>query len=83
MFKSLSISDIINKTKEYMLVLEYADSGTLNNYLKEHSNELDWSHKLELASQLTSAVAYIHEKAIIHRDLVMFDNLIYIFPLII
>ena len=57
-----------------MLVLEYADSGTLNNYLKERFNELDWSHKLELASQLTSAVAYIHEKKIIHRDLVIFVN---------
>ena len=54
-----------------MLVLEYADSGTLNNYLENHFNELDWCHKLELALQLTSAVAYIHERDIIHRDLVI------------
>ena len=55
-----------------MLPLEYADSGTLNNYLKGHFNELDWSHKCELAQQLASAVACIHEEGIIHRDLVMY-----------
>ena len=56
-----------------MLVLEYADSGTLNNYLKSHFNELDWTHKCELARQLASAVASIHEEDIIHRDLVIFQ----------
>ena len=54
-----------------MLVLEYADSGTLNNYLKDHFNELDWTNKYELARQLASAVACIHEEDIIHRDLVI------------
>ena len=54
-----------------MLVLEYADSGTLNNYLKDHFNELNWSDKFELARQLASAVACIHEEGIIHRDLVI------------
>ena len=53
-----------------MLILEYADSGTLNNYLKDHFNELDWSHKLEFAQQLASAVECIHEKDIVHCDLV-------------
>jgi len=60
--------------KRYMLVLEYANSGTLNNYLKDHFHELYWSHKFELARQLASAVACIHEKNIIHRDLVIFVN---------
>jgi serine/threonine protein kinase len=56
--------------KKYMLVLEYADSGTLNNYLKENFNELDWTLKYKFAQQLASAVACIHEEEIIHRDLV-------------
>jgi serine/threonine protein kinase len=53
-----------------MLVLDYADSGTLNDYLKCHFNELDWVHKYELAKQLASAVSCIHGEDIIHRDLV-------------
>jgi hypothetical protein len=31
--------------KEYSLVLEYADSGTLTTYLNNHFNELDWNDK--------------------------------------
>ncbi len=58
-----------------MLVLEDADSGTLNTYLSKHFNELDWNEKLSLALQLASAVEYIHEHDIIHRDLVNIFNL--------
>jgi len=52
--------------------LEYADGGTLNTYLSKYFNELNWNDKLSLALQLASAVAYIHEYDIIHRDLVRF-----------
>jgi len=51
--------------------LEYADSDTLNSYLKKHSNELGWIDKHQLALQLASAVACIHGHDIIHRDLVI------------
>jgi len=57
---------------QYSLVLEYADGGTLDTYLTKYFNELNWNDKLCLALQLTSAVAYIHEYDIIHRDLVRF-----------
>ncbi|RGB23190.1 kinase-like domain-containing protein [Rhizophagus diaphanus] len=58
--------DVIQK---YSFVLEYADSGTLNTYLNEHFSELDWSDKYHLASQLASAIEFLHEEDIIHRDL--------------
>jgi serine/threonine protein kinase len=57
---------------EYTLVLEYADSGTLNTFLNNHFHELDWNDKYKLAYQLSSAVEHIHVNDIIHRDLVMF-----------
>ena len=56
---------------KYILVLEYADSGTLSTYLSKHFNELEWNDKYRLAFQLASAVAFIHECDIIHRDLVI------------
>ncbi|GES98902.1 kinase-like domain-containing protein [Rhizophagus clarus] len=59
----------IENEKKYLLVLEYADNGTLKTYLSEHFSELDWSDKYQLALQLASAVAFIHECDIIHRDL--------------
>ncbi len=57
--------------KKYSLVLEYADSGTLNAYLNEHFVELDWNDKCQLALQLASAVECLHDCEIIHRDLVI------------
>ncbi|UZO10568.1 uncharacterized protein OCT59_002148 [Rhizophagus irregularis] len=54
---------------QYVLVLEYADSGTLRTYLSHHFNNLSWDDKYQLALQLASAVACIHECNIIHCDL--------------
>jgi serine/threonine protein kinase len=51
--------------------LEYADSGTLNVYLNKYFNQLDWNDKFRLALQLASAIEFLHEEDIIHRDLVI------------
>ncbi|RIA86512.1 hypothetical protein C1645_727075, partial [Glomus cerebriforme] len=64
-----SVETDVHRTKKYFLVLEYADSGTLNNYLDQHFNELDWNDKFQLALQLASSVEYIHSCGIIHCDL--------------
>jgi serine/threonine protein kinase len=58
---------------KYVLVLEYADSGTLDTYLNEHFNQLSWNYKLNLALQLANAVSHLHDNNIIHRDLVIFN----------
>ena len=60
-----------HQMKRYSLVLEYADSGTLNAYLDKHFNELDWNDKLQLALQLANSIEFLHEEGIIHRDLVI------------
>jgi len=52
--------------------LEYADSGTLETYLNEHFSELEWKDKLCLALQLSDAVLCLHERGIIHRDMVIY-----------
>ncbi|CAI2177583.1 7054_t:CDS:2 [Funneliformis geosporum] len=55
--------------KKYSVVLEYADSGTLNAYLNANFHKLDWDNKFQLASQLASAVECMHDCNIVHRDL--------------
>ncbi|CAB4415545.1 unnamed protein product [Rhizophagus irregularis] len=57
------------QSKNYLLVMEYADSGTLKNYLKENFNNLTWNDKYNLAYQLASAVSCLHNERIVHRDL--------------
>ncbi|EXX79679.1 uncharacterized protein OCT59_006910 [Rhizophagus irregularis] len=53
----------------YLFVLEYAENGTLRNYLKNNFNKLDWNIKLQFAIQIADAVSCIHRKDIIHHDL--------------
>ena len=52
-------------------MLEYADKGSLNDYLNKHFDELKWNDKYKLALQLASAVEFIHKNDIIHCDLVI------------
>ena len=50
--------------------MEYADSGSLQNYLKENFKNLTWEDKYKLAYQLACAVSCLHYEGIVHRDLV-------------
>ncbi len=52
--------------------MEYADNGTLRDYLKKRFNDLTWNDKHNLAYQLTGAVLCLHEERIVHRDLVIY-----------
>ncbi|GBC22532.2 kinase-like domain-containing protein [Rhizophagus irregularis DAOM 181602=DAOM 197198] len=53
----------------YMLVMEYADGGSLRNYLKNNFSKLTWNDKYLMAYQLSSAVSYLHVEGVVHRDL--------------
>jgi|SRR5947209_6265134 len=80
--KLISIFDFLPLTKihislvldsgneKYLLVLEYADSGTLRNYLQQNSESIYWDLKLKFAYEIASAILCLHENNIIHRDLV-------------
>ena len=59
------------QSKNYILVMEYADSGTLKDYLKENFNNLTWDDKYNFAYQLACAVSCLHDEGIVHRDLVI------------
>ena len=52
--------------------MEYADSGTLQNYLKKNFDILTWSDKYNLAYQLACAVSCLHGKGLAHCDLVIY-----------
>jgi len=53
----------------YSLVLEYADGGTLRNYLR--NTTFEWKSQLRFAKEIASAISWLHDdKEIIHGDLV-------------
>ncbi|GES80240.1 kinase-like domain-containing protein [Rhizophagus clarus] len=55
--------------RRHGIVMEYANNGNLQTYLERYFDKLTWNDKYNLAYQLSSAVFYLHEKDIIHRDL--------------
>ena len=55
--------------KEYLLVIEYADGGTLRNYLENKFSLLNWEDRYRLAFQLSGAIECLHENDIVHNDL--------------
>ncbi|GBC06537.1 hypothetical protein RclHR1_00690027 [Rhizophagus clarus] len=68
-FYGITIDDQNPGSKEYMLVMEYADSGTLRKYLEENTRILTWNDKFKMAYQLANAVSCLHDEDIVHRDL--------------
>jgi len=51
--------------------MEYADGGTLRQYLKTNFKNLTWEDKFDLASQLAIVVSDLHDEEIVHGDLVI------------
>jgi serine/threonine protein kinase len=58
--------------KNYSLVLEYADSGTLENYLRKNAKTFDWRIQLKFAIEIARGISCLHDHKIVHGDLVSF-----------
>jgi hypothetical protein len=56
------------KDKEIWLIMDYAENGTLTDFI-DNIKEYDWKLNANIIKQITSGLAYIHHKNIIHRDL--------------
>lgn len=69
--------------KKYLLVMEYADANSLQNYLKENFKKLTWEDKYKLSYQLICGISYLHDEEIIHRNLVIYLELFIIQNLLI
>ena len=64
------IKDDVSSANNCILVIEYANSGNLSDYLRKSFDEMDWDIKLKFAKEIASAVKCLHDNDIIHRDLV-------------
>ncbi|MNW45701.1 Serine/threonine-protein kinase PrkC [compost metagenome] len=57
--------------------LEYANGGTLADYILKNNTKLDMQDRLKLIGQLFNAFIYIQEKEILHRDISYHNILIH------
>ncbi|CAG8488544.1 10953_t:CDS:2, partial [Funneliformis mosseae] len=56
-------------SKDYLLIMQYANGGDLQNYLEKNFKSLTWFHKKILAFQIAEGLNYLHNENILHRDL--------------
>src|SRR5438128_2203913 len=57
---------------QYYLVPEFANDGTLLDYLRKGFKNFNGRRKYNLASELINGVKCLHDEDIIHRDLVIY-----------
>src|ERR1043165_8301628 len=56
------------KTNNLMMVMEYAENGSLRQHLNNNFNKLSWNEKLNNLWCIAAGLNKIHEKGLIHRD---------------
>lgn len=71
MYFLINLGNQFGKIQDYLLVMDYVDGETLEEYLKKNFHNLTWKKKSDLAYQLACVVSYLHHKGITHRDLVI------------
>jgi serine/threonine protein kinase len=56
------------ETNNFMMVMDYAENGSLRQYLNNRFNLLGWKEKLFSLYAIANGLADIHDKGLIHRD---------------
>ena len=59
----------VDELKSLKIVLEYANLGDLETYLREHPFEMEMSRIVNICYQTAMAMEYLTSKSIVHRDL--------------
>ncbi|GBB85075.1 hypothetical protein RclHR1_11650002 [Rhizophagus clarus] len=55
-------------TNDYMLVMQYADGGTLHNYLQIHFSHITWEEKMHIIFDISEGLERIHGVNFVHGD---------------
>ncbi|WP_181022654.1 protein kinase domain-containing protein [Brevibacillus laterosporus] len=55
--------------------MEYANDGTLADYIRKNNTKISMSERINLILQLFRAFSYIHRKGLLHRD-ISFSNIL-------
>ncbi|GBB86855.1 hypothetical protein RclHR1_01330009 [Rhizophagus clarus] len=57
------------RSKDFMMVMEYAENGTLRQYLNNNFNSLNWIQKLHNLLSIVRGLKAIHQIGLIHNNL--------------
>src|SRR6266542_5800278 len=51
-----------------MMVMKYAENGSLRQHLNHSFNSMKWDEKLDILYEISGGLKDIHEKGLIHHD---------------
>src|SRR5947209_9049440 len=55
-------------TKEYILVMRYANDGSLTDFITKKFKNLKWKNKIEILHSIISGLNIIHQEKLVHHD---------------
>src|SRR3954464_4619766 len=56
------------ETNNFIMVMQYAENGSLRQHLNNNFNSLDWESKLCNLYFIANGLNYIHNNKLIHHD---------------
>ena len=56
------------KTNNFTMIMNYAESGSLRHNLNNSFNSMDWNDKLSILYQIARGLNQIHDNKLIHHD---------------
>src|SRR5436853_7028567 len=56
------------KTNNFMMIMKYAEDGSLRQYLNNGFNSMNWNEKLSILCQIARGLNDIHDNKLIHHD---------------
>src|SRR6185312_15234860 len=69
----LTETQFIDTLDRHIMVFEYADSGSLQCYLSDPSIDLDWPTRCKFGVDIVNGLAFLHERNILHKNLVIIN----------
>ncbi|RIA93512.1 kinase-like domain-containing protein [Glomus cerebriforme] len=56
------------KTKNFILVMDYQERGSIRYYLDKHFDSIYWEEKLYILQNIAEGLSRIHKRDLVHRD---------------
>ncbi|CAG8709304.1 4214_t:CDS:2, partial [Acaulospora morrowiae] len=53
---------------DFVMVMQYAEKGSLRSMLNENYNKLNWKKKLDILRFIASGLSEIHKEGLVHKD---------------
>src|SRR5436189_4697098 len=57
-----------SKTNNFMMIMNYAENGSLRKHLNNSFNSMNWNEKLDILQRIAYGLKEIHCNGLIHHD---------------